>query len=198
MVHAVAGPSASTAEQPEVTDAELVAAMARGDAGALGALYDRYAPIVLALVERIAARGPEAEDLVHDVFLEAWRRSADYDAARGSVKSWLLLRARSRALDYRKSARVARRAGGSDSAWLDELSDLSAEPSLAPDQARLREVLVRLPNEQRTVLLLGYFEGLSSSEIAERVGIPLGTVKSRVAAALASLRQALAVGRHEP
>jgi RNA polymerase sigma-70 factor (ECF subfamily) len=166
--------------------------MARGDAEALGALYDRYAPILLSLIERIAARGAEAEDLVHDVFLETWRRAGDYDPARGSVKSWLLLRARSRALDHKKSARVARRAGGSDSACIEELEDSAAEPSFGPDRARLREVLLRLPPDQRTVLLLGYFEGMSSSEIAERVGIPLGTVKSRVAAALATLRQTLA------
>lgn len=184
--------SASPSENAEASDAALVEAMARGSAEALGALYDRYAPILLSLVERIAARGAEAEDLVHDVFLEAWRRAADYDATRGSVKSWLLLRARSRALDHRKSARVARRAGGSESAWLEELNDLGGEPSQAPDQARLREVLLALPAEQRSVLLLGYFEGLSSSEIAERIGIPLGTVKSRVAAALANLRQTLA------
>ncbi|HET9932043.1 MAG TPA: sigma-70 family RNA polymerase sigma factor [Polyangiaceae bacterium] len=172
--------------------------MARGNSEALGALYDRYAPLLLALVERVAARGAEAEDLVHDVFLEAWRRAADYDAARGTVKSWLLLRARSRALDHKKSARVARHGGGSDSVFLEQISDGSAEPSLAPDQSRLREVLLSLPSEQRTVLVLGYFEGMSSSEIAERVGIPLGTVKSRVAAALANLRQTLADRRQGP
>lgn len=190
--------SASNADEGEATDAELVSLMARGDSQALGALYDRYAPSLLALIERIAGRGSEAEDLVHDVFLEAWRRAADYDASRGSVKAWLLLRARSRALDHRKSARVARRSGGGDGAWLDELADLGAEPSLAVDQARLRDTLVKLPNDQRAVLLLGYFEGLSSSEIAERLEIPLGTVKSRVAAALASLRQAISSERVKP
>jgi RNA polymerase sigma-70 factor (ECF subfamily) len=188
----VARSSDSPSEKAEASDVALVAAMARGDAEALGALYDRYAPILLSLIERIAARGAEAEDLVHDVFLETWRRAGDYDPARGSVKSWLLLRARSRALDHKKSARVARRAGGSDSACIEELEDSAAEPSFGPDRARLREVLLRLPPDQRTVLLLGYFEGMSSSEIAERVGIPLGTVKSRVAAALATLRQTLA------
>lgn len=186
------------ADAVEANDAALVGAMARGSAEALGALYDRYAALLLALVERVAARGPEAEDLVHDVFLEAWRRAADYDPTRGSVKSWLLLRARSRALDYRKSARVARRAGGSDRALLEELSDGTAEPSLGPDQSRVRSVLSALPSEQRAVLQLGYFEGLSSSEIAERLGIPLGTVKSRVAAGLANLRQSLAERSQRP
>jgi RNA polymerase sigma-70 factor (ECF subfamily) len=165
--------------------------MARGDAGALGQLYDRHAPSMLALTERIVGRAAEAEDLVHDIFLEAWRRAADYDEARGSVRAWLLLRTRSRAIDHQKSARVSRRAGGAAGAWLENLVDPASEPSLAPDQARIRRVLLTLPLEQKTVLVLGYFEGLSSSEIAERLGIPIGTVKSRVAAALSQLRQAL-------
>lgn len=172
--------------------------MARGDANALGALYDRYAPTLLALSERIVGRGSEGEDLVQEVFLEAWRRSASYDASRASVKAWLLLRLRSRCLDHKKSARVSRRAQGSDGAWLSELADADAEPSLAPDRAKIREVLLGLPAEQRLVLLLGYFEGLSSSEMAERLGIPIGTVKSRAAAALAALRASLTKTRSLP
>jgi RNA polymerase sigma-70 factor (ECF subfamily) len=165
--------------------------MARGEATALGVLYDRYAPILLALAERIVGRGSEAEDLVQEVFLEAWRKSASYDPTRASVKTWLLLRARSRCLDHKKSARVSRRAQGSDTAWLEELADPEGAPSLAPDRAKIREVLMGLPAEQRAVLLLGYFEGLSSSEMAEQLGIPIGTVKSRAAAALAALRASL-------
>lgn len=165
--------------------------MARGDRAALASLYDRYAGTMLALAQRIVGRGTEAEDIVHDVFLEAWRHSADYDAARGSVKSWLLLRARSRSLDLQKSARVSKKAAGLDDAWLAELGDPSRDTAAGADQGRIRQVLGALSPEQREVLLLGYFEGLSSSEIAERVGVPLGTVKSRVAAALAALRNAL-------
>jgi RNA polymerase sigma-70 factor, ECF subfamily len=165
--------------------------MARGDSAALARLYDRYAGTMLALAQRIVGRGAEAEDLIHDVFLEAWRHSADYDSARGSVKSWLLLRTRSRSLDVQKSARVSKKAVGLDDAWLAELSDPSRDTTAGADQGRIRQVLVALSPEHREVLLLGYFEGLSSSEIAERVGVPLGTVKSRVAAALTALRSAL-------
>ena len=165
--------------------------MARGDSGALAQLYDRYAGNMLALAQRIVGRGAEAEDVIHDVFLEAWRHSADYDPARGSVKSWLLLRTRTRSLDVQKSARVSKQAGGLDERFLAELGDPSRDTAATADQARIRQVLVALPPEQREVLLLGYFEGLSSSEIAERVGVPLGTVKSRVAAALAALAGAL-------
>ena len=146
---------------------------------------------MLALAQRIVGREAEAEDVIHDVFLEAWRHAADYDRSRGSVKSWLLLRTRSRSLDVQKSARVSKQASGLDDSWLSQLADGSSEGAAAPDQARVRHVLVALPAEQREVLLLGYFEGLSSSEIAVRVGVPLGTVKSRVAAALNALRSAL-------
>lgn len=146
---------------------------------------------MLALAQRIVGRGAEAEDIIHDVFLETWRHSADYDGARGTVKAWLLLRTRSRSLDVQKSARVSKQASGLSDDWLEKLGDPSRDTTAGADQARLREVLVELSPEQREVLLLGYFEGLSSSEIAERVGVPIGTVKSRVAAALAALRGAL-------
>jgi RNA polymerase sigma-70 factor (ECF subfamily) len=172
-------------------DEALVRAIANGDTRALSTLYDRHAPIMLGLARRIVGGKPEAEDIVHDVFVEAWRRAADYDEQRGSVKAWLLLRTRSRAIDFRKSAGVARTVPAGDGAWLSTLADPRADESEAPDRARLRRVVATLNVEQREVLLLGYFEGLSSSEMAARVGIPVGTVKSRVAAALSALRAAL-------
>jgi RNA polymerase sigma-70 factor, ECF subfamily len=165
--------------------------MARGDSTALAELYDRFAGSMLALAQRIVGRGAEAEDIIHDVFLEAWRHSADYDSARGSVKAWLLLRTRSRSLDLQKSARVSKQAKGLSEDWLSELGDPTLDTTAGVDQARIRQVLTTLTPEQREVLLLGYFEGLSSSEIAEVVGVPIGTVKSRVAAALSALRAAL-------
>lgn len=179
-------------------DHELVRAMAGGDRSAMAELYDRYAGLVLALCIRVLGDRREAEDLVHDVFLEAWRQGADYDAARGSVRAWLLVRARSRALDRRKSAGVAR----TTVVEPDRLAEAHARPfaahdageedvSLAPDRTTVRRLLRELTSEQRTVLELGYFEGLSSSEIAERLALPTGTVKSRVAAALARLRASL-------
>lgn len=172
-------------------DASLVAAMARGRVEALGALYDRHAGGLLALAERIAGAAAAAEDIVQDVFLETWRRASDYDPSRGSVRAWLALRTRSRALDFRKSASVSRTVS-TDWALLDQLEDPSAESSGSPDRTRLRDALLALPEEQRQVLLLGYFEGNSSSEIASLTGLPVGTVKSRVAAALTSLRRVFA------
>ncbi len=187
----VSGENERSAAAPE-TDEALVRAIANGDTVALAALYDRHAPLMLGLARRIVGAKPEAEDIVHDVFVEAWRRAADYDVERGTVKAWLLLRTRSRAIDHRKSAGVARTVPAGDGAWLAALVDPRGDESEAPDRTRLRRVVSGLNMEQQEVLFLGYFEGLSSSEIATRLGIPVGTVKSRVAAALNALRAALA------
>lgn len=126
----------------------------------------------------------EAEDLIHDVFLEAWRRSADYSEERGTVRAWLFMRARSRALDRIKSA------GRPVAASTEPIAAVAA-PALADDHGRLRELLRAMPEVQQQVLILGYFEGLSTVEIAERLGIPAGTVKSRTRAALGALRTVL-------
>src|SRR5262245_29015389 len=89
-------------------DVSLIQAVATGDRRGLGGLYDRYAPVLMALGIRMLGARREAEDLVHDVFLEVWRQAHDYDPRRGSVRTWLLMRARSRALDRRKAAGYAR------------------------------------------------------------------------------------------
>jgi len=176
--------------QPD--DAELVQGMARGDAAALGQLYDRHVAVMVALAARILGRSAEVEDLVHEVFLETWRRAADYDAERASVRGWLLLRTRSRALDLKKSARLSRQVANGEAAWLEQLSAPGADPALGAERGQLQRALLTLTEQQRQILLLGYFEGRSSGEIAQLLAIPLGTVKSRVATALAQLRAALA------
>jgi RNA polymerase sigma-70 factor (ECF subfamily) len=166
------------------TDADSIdiQAMAGGDRGALARLYDRHAPTLLALGLSMLRNRPEAEDLLHDVFLEAWRQAAAYDPQRGSVRTWLLVRMRSRALDRRRSAV--------------RCSTLRADaepivPESAAPEPWLRDALASLPSEQRTVLELAYFEGLSATSIASRTGVPTGTVKSRLAAGLGKLRSAL-------
>jgi RNA polymerase sigma-70 factor (ECF subfamily) len=169
-------------------DVELVKAIAAGDRDGLAALYDRYAPILLGLALRIIRDRREAEDLLHDVFLEVWRSARDYDLTRGRVRTWLVVRMRSRALDVLKSARVSRRSGDAE-----VLDRLVAEPAAgeSPDRQRVRAVLAELTGEQRQVLELAYFDGLSCSEIASQLTIPIGTVKSRLAAGLSRLRQLL-------
>ncbi|MBN8613706.1 MAG: sigma-70 family RNA polymerase sigma factor [Deltaproteobacteria bacterium] len=173
-------------EQPdEVSDAALVRAVAAGERLALATLYDRYASLVMAVGVRILRNRRDAEDIAHDVFLEVWRRAGTYDPAKASVRTWLVLIMRCRALDRRKSAPVSM-----TSALLEDVrtSDPSDSPDARLDRARVTTALGALTTAQREVLVLGYYEGLSSSEIAERLDIPLGTVKSRVAGALRALR----------
>jgi RNA polymerase sigma-70 factor, ECF subfamily len=167
----------------DAEDAALVAAMARGDRDALARLYERHAGVLLGMALRIVRERREAEDLLHDVLLEAWRAAKDFDPKRGRVRTWLAIRMRSRALDLRKSARVSRNAGDTG---LEVMVDERERTS--PDHKRIRDMLCELGPDQRQVLELAYFEGLSCSEIAERVAIPIGTVKSRLAAGLARMR----------
>ncbi len=172
-------------------DEALVARMAQGDRAALMALYDRYAPTMLAVGARILSDRREAEDLVHDVVLEVWQSAAQYDPARGRVSTWLLLRVRSRALDRVRSAGRSRTTVTDQPVGADVAAP-NRDPQVAADRGTLLKVMAELPPEQRKVLELAYFDGLSSSEIAAEVGISIGTVKSRTAAALSKLRARLA------
>jgi len=177
------------------SDAALVQAMACGDGEALSELYDRFDSLLMAVALRLLHNRAMAEDLVHDVFLEAWRAAGTYDRGRGTVKTWLLVRLRSRALDRLRSAAVSRQVdhGGVDLPE-PERDRRADDPGLLHDRLRLRRVVSELPPDQREVIELAYFEGLSGSEIAVRLGVPLGTVKSRTAAGLGRLRETLAEG----
>lgn len=170
----------------DAADVELVARMARGDRLALSDLYARHAPRLRALAIRILHDQMAADDLLHDVFLEAWRRSADYSPERGSVAVWLSLRLRSRAIDRRRSMpRSVPLAVGDGASGGEVMPDAGR----SVDHARLRDALAAMSDAERNVILLGYFEGLSSSEIAVEAGISIGTVKSRTRTALIKLRR---------
>lgn len=171
---------------PQPPDAELVLRISEGDRGALAMLYDRHASSLVGLGVRILKSRREAEDITHDVFLEVWRRAHGYDPARASVRGWLCLMMRCRSLDRRKSAAFSL---SSPLEHDPRVEGPSVEGAL--DGVRVARALARLPEAQREVLLLGYFEGLSSSEIASELSVPIGTVKSRVAAALRALRVVL-------
>ncbi|MEY4581887.1 MAG: hypothetical protein RL701_6590 [Pseudomonadota bacterium] len=184
--------------QPPTADAELLERAARGDVAAFAGIYDRHAPAVLALLRRLLGNLSAAQDIMHDVFIEAWRRACDYDAQRGSVRAWLLVRARSRALDQRKSEHRERNSrtylGERVSAsGLPELQSLPTERRLAVEQA-----LAKLEACEREVLELTYFEGLTGAEIGARIGVPEGTVRSRVARGLEALRQTLEFWKEDP
>jgi RNA polymerase sigma-70 factor (ECF subfamily) len=180
------GPDTEAAE-----DTALMAAIVRGDRLALGRLYDRHAPVLLALAMRILGDRGLAEDVLHDVVLEAWHRARDFDPARGSARAWLVTRMRSRALDRRiatgRQARLAEEAGRDSDRRITASSMVAAT-----DGERVRRQLAGLPGDLVQVIELAYFEGLSFSDIARRLSIPVGTVKSRMARALHLLRERLA------
>lgn len=175
-------------------DVALVQAMARGESPALAAIYDRYARLMVSVALRMLSDPAAAEDLVHDVLIEAWRHADRYDPGRASVRTWLLVRLRSRALDQLRSQTVRRDASSRIQ------SQASAQPleadgqELSPDHQAVRRALTELPEAQRLVLELSYFQGLSASEIAEEMGSPIGTVKSRTAAALSRIRALMGTG----
>jgi RNA polymerase sigma-70 factor (ECF subfamily) len=171
----------------EAADHAVLYSLARGDRQALAQLYERHVSVMMALAQRMLRDPREAEDLVHDVFMEAWRHAGEYDPTRSSVRSWLLLRLRSRCLDRMRSASVRR------VQLMAELIEVPRDDGEAykSDHGRIRAALDGLSTDHRTVLELGYFQGLSSQEIADSLGIPIGTVKSRVGAALNQLRRVL-------
>lgn len=168
-------------------DLTLVASIAGGSQDALAALYDLYGGRLLALGLRMLGDRREAEDVLHDVFIEVWQHAGDYDPVRGSVRAWLFVRMRSRTLDRcRRTGRARTREA--DQAVPEPASP--TDPARAADQQRILAALEQLPEAQRQVIELSYFGGLSSSAVAAKLDLPVGTIKSRVAAALAKLRAA--------
>lgn len=184
------------------TDMELVASMKSGDSRAVSTLYDRHARVVYSLALRILQISTDAEEVTQDTFFQMWQQADRIDQNRGSVLAWLVMVARSRAIDRLRSRRKLRveisdegldnpNPFGVPSAW-EEIE--SGERSSIVERA-LREI----PAEQREVLHLGYHEGMSQSEIAERLKEPIGTIKTRVRLGMKKLRQSLAalVGDYE-
>jgi RNA polymerase sigma-70 factor (ECF subfamily) len=163
----------------------LVRRLAEGDSTALGEFYDRFAGLVNALALRIVRDTAEAEDVVQEVFVQAWRQAARFDASRGSVEAWLCTIARTRALD-RLRRRSSRREDPAESA--------PAPAERPPTEAGIavRKALEALSSDQRHALELAYYEGLTQSEIATRLGEPLGTIKTRIRTAMIRLREELA------
>lgn len=141
---------------------------------------------MLALGVRMLSGREEAEDVLQDVYIEIWRRAGDFDPRRGRVKTWLFLRMRSRCLDRLRSPRIARRAHLTPHEVPERRTEGDAEGAL--ERGNVRVALAELPEKQREVLMLGYFGGLSSSEIASTLAVPIGTVKSRTRAGLDRLR----------
>ena len=178
----------------EVAGADLIRRMAAGDRLAFAPFYDRYASLVFPLILRIVRDRADAADVLQEVFWEAWQAAARYDPTRGTPEAWIVMRARSRAIDR---VRSVRRRSGTFVAPLDEA--VAAAPDegkpdpveLLSDRGRIQGALERLPAVQRQAIELAYWEGLTQTEIAERLKQPLGTVKTRIRLGLERLREAL-------
>jgi RNA polymerase sigma-70 factor, ECF subfamily len=174
-----------------LTDEELLAAIGTGDERALADLYDRFGRVAYGLALRIVRDPALAQDAVQDAFLGAWRTAASFDSRRGKAQTWLLTLVHRRAVDVvrreerRRAEQLADDAPAPASAATDE------EAALREQRRTVQDALARLPADQREALELAYYGGLTQTELAERLGIPLGTVKSRVFAGLARLRDLL-------
>lgn len=178
-----------------MADRALVERLAAGDQAALGDLYDRHGRSVYALACRIVTDRGDAEDIVQEVFTQAWRQVSRYDPARATVVGWLLMMTRTRAID-RIRARKARPVG-SDTMVPDLADPVAGQESAAITSEaaeRVSAALQELPEAQRTAIELAYYQGLTQADIAERLREPLGTVKTRMRSALQKLRAALQGG----
>lgn len=186
--------SADPSPQHEPSDADLVAQVAEGNQLAISELYDRYNGLLLALARRVLNDTSTAEDILQEVFVQVWNQAERYDRSRSSVSTWLVLITRSRAIDRLRSRQVKNR---TVETLKQEKPSLHTSPegraNVLHDQRRrrLKQELSQLPPEQRHVLELAFFSGMTQSEIANTTGIPLGTVKTRTLLAMRKLRKAL-------
>lgn len=188
------GPDASAEDRP------LVAAMRGGDERALSALYDRHAPALLGLVMRFVQDQSDAEAVLLKAFLQAWRSAESFDAERGSVLGWLTIIARSRALDFVRTAALRQRREplneDRESPLMLVDDSAHADPSAAVEAQETRRTveaaLASLQPAQRVAIELAYFEGLTHVEVAERLAEPLGTIKTRIRMGMIKLRELLA------
>jgi RNA polymerase sigma-70 factor (ECF subfamily) len=196
LLAALAGFRPESAES-HAEDRECLRRLAAGDSDAAAELYDRHSRSIYSLVLRIVENEGDAEDVVQEVFTQAWRQASRYDASRGVVAAWLLMMARTRAIDKLRTRRA--RSGPQevqDERAVAELPAAEADAMsgmVGAEQARLvQRALGELPLLQRLAIELAYYEGLTQREIAERLEEPLGTVKTRIRLGLLKLRETLA------
>jgi len=176
-----------------LSDEALVALVARGDDMALAELYDRLGRVAYRLAFRVVRDERFAEDVVQEAFLALWRTAAAFRAERAKASTWILTLVHRRAVDLVRREQRRRAEPLQDG----DLDEQDGEPSpednawLQFERARVQAALGRLPDTQRQAIELAYYNGLSQSELAERLGLPLGTIKSRMFAGLARLRELL-------
>jgi RNA polymerase sigma factor (sigma-70 family) len=182
-------------------DGQLVELVAQRDAGALEALYERYGRAAYSLARRILTEETLAQDVVQEVFLSLWRDARRFDAGRGTVATYLLSMTHHRAVDVVRREENLRRWRTSDEGLeleADPKARVEDEVEASERRAEVRSTLAELPAAQREALLLAYFGGYTQREVAALVGVPLGTVKTRMAAGMRKMREALQdAGREE-
>ena len=169
-------------------DAALLAKVEQGDQEAMASLFDRYSGIVYSVALRVLKDTGQAEDVMQDIFIQIWRKPSAFVSGRGSLGAWLVVVARNRAID---SLRRRRPTDSVEDVVLASSTDLASEAERNTLIEKVRVYLHQLPPEQRKSVEMAYFEGLSHSEIAEKTGDPLGTVKTRIRLALITLRKAM-------
>jgi len=180
---------------------DLLKDIAAGDQVALGTLYDATSRRVFGLALRILRDHHAAEEVTLDVYTRVWKQASRFDSSRGRAEAWLLTLAHNQAVDrLRSRRRVAERELPLDPEW--EIPDGRPSPETMSSDAdlarRVRVALQSLPEDQRRVLVAAYFEGLSHTEIAEALGQPLGTIKTRIRSGMIALRRTLAASVEVP
>jgi len=192
---AVEASSALERSNGDPTLEELVTKLAAGDEFAFAQLYDRTNRIVYGLALRILRDLSSAEDITMEVYLQVWRTASRYDPQRGTVTSWLVTLARSRALDCLRSRKARHTDLEENVDDVHDLHDSRSSPELASMEAGrsriVQKALADLVPDQREAIEMAYFSGLSHSEMAERTGLPLGTVKTRIRLGMLHLRKLL-------
>jgi RNA polymerase sigma-70 factor, ECF subfamily len=189
-------PEAHARTQDDTLDAGLLTACARADRDAYARLYERYSSRVYGMIVTVLGRSADTEDVFQDVMLEIWKRAASYDPALGKPSSWILMIARSRAVDMmrRRKRQSDRLAAAQRELVTEEHAQSGGVPGDRPDNAenpQVADVLKSLPKEQATVIRLAFAHGLTREEIAAATGSPVGTVKTRIRAGVRAMHEAL-------
>ena len=167
---------------------ELIRRMATGDRDALAPFYDLYAPLAFGLLRRMLRDVDEAAEVLQEVFWELWRAAGEYDPRRGSPEAWVTVRARSRGIDRVRSVRRREEMFVAGEAAVAVSATPGNPGAVVEDRETVRGILRELPAEQREVIALAYLQGMTQSEISARLGLPLGTVKTRTRLGMERLR----------
>jgi len=181
---------ASIEAQGGSTDIALLLAVRSGDESAMAALYDRYSGLVYAVALRVLGDTGKAEDILQDVFLQLWRNPTAFDSSRGNLGPWLTVIARNRSIDLLRKRQTE---VDVEDIVVSVDPDFAAEAERVRAMEKVRGAMAAMPVPQRNALVMAYFQGMSHTEIAEKTGEPLGTVKTRIRAGLLALRKACSV-----